>query len=142
MVTILIMSAKSATLGFHKMKALQIKGYDVIISVHEVTNKILSQHLFEKSYNNLNFIRILPKGQSWFGFNNLGLALGMVLEFYTRVAKRVKTKSQKNLVANSYVCRSYRKILGGGGPNSYTFCISQLQSQHNKIKTTLHKAQF
>ena len=42
MVTILMMSAKSATLGFRKIKALKIKGYDVIISVHEVTNKILS----------------------------------------------------------------------------------------------------
>ena len=43
---------------------------------------------------------------SWFKFNNLGLALGTNLKFYTS-GKRVKNKSQKVLGANSYVCRSY-----------------------------------
>ena len=37
MVAILMMSAKTATLGFLKTKA-----YDVIIFIHDVTNKILS----------------------------------------------------------------------------------------------------
>ena len=45
------------------------------------------------------------EGLSWFKFHNLGLALGANLKFYTSV-KRVKTKSQKVLGANSYVCRS------------------------------------
>ena len=41
MVTILMMSAKMATLGLLKTKVFWNKGYDVIISVHDVTNKIL-----------------------------------------------------------------------------------------------------
>ena len=41
MVTILMMSAKMATLGLLKIKVFWNKGYDVIISVHDVTNKIL-----------------------------------------------------------------------------------------------------
>ena len=43
MVTILLMSAKMAALGLLKIKVFWIKGYDVIISVHDVTNKILSR---------------------------------------------------------------------------------------------------
>ena len=43
MVTILMMSAKMATLGFLKTKAFWKKVYHVIISVHDVTNKILSR---------------------------------------------------------------------------------------------------
>ena len=31
----------------------------------------------------------------WFKFNNLGLALGMALKFYTNVAKRLKLKIRK-----------------------------------------------
>ena len=36
-----MMSVKLATLGLLKIKVLFNKGYDVIISVHDVTNKIL-----------------------------------------------------------------------------------------------------
>ena len=43
MVAILMMSAKMATLGLLKIKVFWNKGYDVIISVHDVTNKILSR---------------------------------------------------------------------------------------------------
>ena len=42
MVTTLMMSAKMATLGLLKIKVFWNKGYDVIIYVHDVTNKILS----------------------------------------------------------------------------------------------------
>ena len=42
MVTILIMSAKMATPGLLKIKVFWNKIYDVIIFVHDVTNKILS----------------------------------------------------------------------------------------------------
>ena len=37
------MSAKMATPGLLKIKVFWNKGYDVIISVHDVTNKILSR---------------------------------------------------------------------------------------------------
>ena len=43
-VTILMMmSAKIATQGLLKIKIFWNKGYDVIISVHDITNKILSR---------------------------------------------------------------------------------------------------
>ena len=42
MVTILMVSAKLATLGLLKIKIFQNKGYDVIIPNHDVTSKILS----------------------------------------------------------------------------------------------------
>ena len=43
MFTILIMSAKMATPGLLKIKVLLNKDDNVIISVHDVTNKILSR---------------------------------------------------------------------------------------------------
>ena len=42
MVAILMMSTKLATLDLLEIKVFWSKGYDVIISVHDVTNKILS----------------------------------------------------------------------------------------------------
>ena len=41
MVVILVISAKLATPGLLGIKAFQNKGYDIIISVNDVTNKIL-----------------------------------------------------------------------------------------------------
>ena len=41
MVAILMISAKLAALGLCKIKAFSNKDYDVIISLHDVTNKIL-----------------------------------------------------------------------------------------------------
>ena len=43
MVTILMMSAKMATPVLLKIKVFWKKGYDVIISVHDVTNKFVSR---------------------------------------------------------------------------------------------------
>ena len=45
MATILMMSAKIATLGLLKIKVFWNKGYNVIISVYEVTSEILSRDL-------------------------------------------------------------------------------------------------
>ena len=45
-------------------------------------------------------------------FNNLGLALGTKLKFYTSVKKELKLKVRKFWAANSYVCRSYREETG------------------------------
>ena len=44
MVTVLIMWAKMATLGLLKIRVFLNKGYDVIISVRDVTNKFLSHY--------------------------------------------------------------------------------------------------
>ena len=35
------------------------------------------------------------EGWSWFNVNNLGLALGMTLKFYSSVTKRLKSKVKK-----------------------------------------------
>ena len=43
MVTILMMSAKMATLGFFKINSFQNKGYYILTSVHDVTSNILSR---------------------------------------------------------------------------------------------------
>ena len=60
MVTILMMSAKMATLGLLKIKVFWNKGYDVINYVHEVTNKILSS----KSNYIVDVIKWLKFGNS------------------------------------------------------------------------------
>ena len=44
MVTILMMSAKMATLGLHKIKVFWNKGYHIMIFIHNVTNKIQSHN--------------------------------------------------------------------------------------------------
>ena len=44
MVIILMMSAKMATLVFLKINIFWNKVYDVMVSVHDVTNKILSRN--------------------------------------------------------------------------------------------------
>ena len=44
-VPILMMSKKLAALGLLETKIFQNKGYDVIISVHDVNNNILSRDL-------------------------------------------------------------------------------------------------
>ena len=43
MITILRMAAKMAAAGFLKINVFWKKGYDAIVSVHDVTNKILSR---------------------------------------------------------------------------------------------------
>ena len=41
MVTSLMMPAKMAILGLLKIKVFWNKGYDAIVSIHDITNKIL-----------------------------------------------------------------------------------------------------
>ena len=43
MITILMMSAKVASLGLLKLKVFLNKGYYILTSVHDVTNKTLSR---------------------------------------------------------------------------------------------------
>ena len=49
---------------------------------------------YERNYHNLNFIRI-SEAWSRFRFNNLGMALGTNLKFYTSVAKGLKLKVKR-----------------------------------------------
>ena len=50
MVPILMMSTKLATLGLPKIKVFQNKGYDVIISVHDMTNTMSEITSRESNY--------------------------------------------------------------------------------------------
>ena len=94
-----------ATLSLLKITVFWKKGYGVIIFVHDVTNQILLQGFDQKSH--------FFEGCSWIKFNNLELALGMALTLH-QCDKKVKTKSQKVLRANSYICISYRGKIGRG----------------------------
>ena len=89
MVAVLMMSAKLASLGLLKIKVFWNKGYDVIISIHDVTNQILSRDS-----------------------NDIVDAIKWGIEILHQCGKRVKTKSHKVLGANFYVCRSYRGKTG------------------------------
>ena len=46
-------------------------------------------------YKNLTGKTAFFEGSSWLKFNNLGVALGMALKFYTSVTKELKLKVRK-----------------------------------------------
>ena len=97
----------------------------MIISVNDITNKTLSRDL-----NYIVDAVIWPKfGNSPKKFdqkNHFFWGVGLVqvqlfgtdtkyeLEILHQCGKRVKTKSQKVLEANSYICKSYRGKAGRG----------------------------
>ena len=64
MVLILMISAKLALLGLLKIKVFRNKGYDITISVQDITNKILSY----ESYYTVD-VAMLPK----FGNSNISM---------------------------------------------------------------------
>ena len=101
-----------------KEKAFRKTGYDVIISVHDIANKILSRDsnynvnvvMWPKFGNSIISVReVIITSILWgfdqkncffeewscFKINNLGLALGATLKFYTRVAKVLKVLKLK-----------------------------------------------
>ena len=63
------------TVGIVNIKVFQKKGYDIIVFVYDVTNKILS---LESNY-----------------IVYMGLTLGMTLKFYTSVVKELKLKVKR-----------------------------------------------
>ena len=107
MVAILIVSAKLATPDRLKIKEIWNKDYDVRSFVHDVTNKIF---LLESNYakqaviwakfgNSSISMRVVITTSILKGFDQknlfFGLALIMVLKFYTSVAKGLKLKARK-----------------------------------------------
>ena len=79
-----MISAKMATPDVLKITVFWNKGYDVIIPVDDVTNKVLSRDsnyivdafmwpkfgncsISERSYHNINFIRIWPEKTLFWG---------------------------------------------------------------------------
>ena len=118
MVAILMILAKLTTLGLLKIKVFWNKGYDIVISFHDVTKKILSRNSnyivgkvtrpkFGNSSISMREVIITSilqgltrkttffDGWFWFKFNNLGPAQGMPLKFYTSVEKGLKLNIRK-----------------------------------------------
>ena len=141
MVTILMMSEKMAILDLCKIKVFWKKGNDVIIFVHDVTNKILSRDsnyiahmvMWAKFGNSSISMKEVIVTSIWpekpffffewwsrFKFNNLGLVLGTNLNFYTRVTKGLKLKVRKfwGLIP-TFVKVTEEKLVGRGlfGPH-------------------------
>ena len=133
-----------ATPALLKIKVFWNKSYYVIYSAYDVTNKHLSHDsiyfmdvvmwpkfgsssiCIREVYHNLNFMTIWPKktaffdGWSWFKFNNLGLAQGTKLKFYTSLSKGLKLKVRKFLGLILTFVEVIGKKLVGEGP----FCLS------------------
>ena len=157
MVTILMVSAKMATLGLLKIRAFWNKGYDVITSVHHVTNKFLLRDLnyiidlvtwpkfgnYSISIRKVIITSILWgfdqknrfffDGWSWFKFNNFGLASGTNLKFYASVAKGLKLKVRKFFgVVPTFVEVTGEKLVGGPlcAPPSRIWLILLLCQMH------------
>ena len=72
----------------------------------------LSQSQF---YRNLTRKTAFFESWSWFKFNDLGLALGTNLTFYTSVAKGLKLKFRKFGLIPTFVEVTGEKLVGGGG---------------------------
>ena len=118
MVRILMMSAQMVTPGHLKRKKFWNKGYDVKISVHDVTttfysviqtklqmwscdqNLVTLVFLWEtlslpQFYKDLTRKTAFFEVWYWFKFNNFGLALGIAFKFYTSVERGLKLKVRK-----------------------------------------------
>ena len=157
MVTTLTMSVKMAILGLFKINVSRKKGYGVIMFFHDVINKVLScdsnytvDVIMWPKFGNSNIsvrevIITIVLGRFdkenhifWWvllvKFNNLGLALDMVLKFYTSLAKGLKLKVRKfrGLIF------MFVEITGGklvGGP----FCTLPSLNILKNTKPTLQK---
>ena len=132
MVAILKTSAKSTSLGLLKIMAFWNKVYDVTNKILPRDSNYIVDFVMWPKFGNCSIsmreviiTSVLDLNRktdffwvSFFKFNNLELALGlrlvlgMALQFYICVAKRVKTKSQKVLEANFYFCKNYRRKTG------------------------------
>ena len=123
------------TPGYLKVKIFWNKGYEVIISVHGVTNRFLSRDsnyiidvvMWWPKFRNCSIsmrkviiTSILQgfdqktaffEGWSWSKFNNLGLTLGTNFKFYTSVAKDLKLKVRKFVGLNPTFVEVTREIL-------------------------------
>ena len=140
---ILMMLAKMDNLGLLKIKVFWNKGYDIIIFVHDVTNKILSSDRnyivdvviwpkFDNSSISMREVKTLTfkdltrknnlsEGWPWFKFNNVGLTPGMALKFYTNMVKELKLKVRKFWELIPMFVDVVREILVGVGGEGFGF---------------------
>ena len=91
MVAILMISAKMAALCLPQIKIFWNKDYNVKTFVNDITNKLLSREFQKDLTGKPTFF----EGYTSLKLNNSGLALGMVLKFYSSVTKALKLKVRK-----------------------------------------------
>ena len=136
MVAVLMMSAKLVTLDLLKIKVFWNKGYDVIISVYDINNKILSRdsnyivdvarwskfrnsNISMRSYHKLSFVRIWPEkpffsGELLVEVQQLRAGTRYGLEILDQCGKRIKTTNQKVLdLIPMFVEATGEKLVGG-----------------------------
>ena len=131
-----MISAKMAASVLLKMKVLWNKGYYVIYSVYDITSKILSHDsyyimdvvMWPKFGNSCIRVReviitsiilgVDQKNCLFWGVvlvQNLGLALGTNLQFYTSLSKRLKLKVRRFFgLIPTFVEVTGEKLVGGG----------------------------
>ena len=137
-----MMSAKLATPGLLKIQIFWKKDYDVIILDNGVTSKILSRdsnyivdvvmwpkfanssisirESYTQFYKDLARKTTFFEGWPWFKFNDLGLALGMTLKFYTSVTKGLKLKVTKFYgLTPTFVEITWESLVGEPRPTSW-----------------------
>ena len=136
MVEILMMSENVATPSLLKIKVFLNKSYDVIFSVHDVTNKILPRDvnyiadvvmwpklgnssptlkevIITQFYKDLTRKTNFYEGYSWVKSSNLKVAFGMALTFYTSLAKVLKLKVRKFVgLVRTFVEVTREKLVG------------------------------
>ena len=130
MVINLMISAKLATLRLLKINTFWNKVYDVISKILSRDSKYIANVVMWPKFGNSRIsmrkviiISILQGFDqknhffdrwSWFKFNNLELALGIALKFYTSVPKGLKLKVRKFWgLIRFFVELAAEKLLGG-----------------------------
>ena len=126
----LIITVKLTIAGLLKIKLLWNKGFDVIVSVHDVTNNIWSR--------DSNYIVNGVMG-SWLQVyedltRKTNFLWSITLKFCTRLAKGLKIKVKNILVAKCYVCRIYRgKMEGSLFTNNNLSVFSRIRTEYWEI---------
>ena len=95
-------------------------------------------------YKDLTRKNYFFKGRSWFKFNNLGLALGINLKFYTSVPKGLKLKVRKFCgLIPTFVEGTGKKLVRGSLCLTFSLsCEEELESdkslsiQHRNLQST------
>ena len=95
-VTVLMMSAKILMLGLLKIKLFWNNGYDIVISVHDITNKILSHNS-----NYLANVVMWPK----FGNSNISMGEVIILQFYKDLTRTTTSESKVKFRQASNCCK-------------------------------------
>ena len=141
-VTILMMSVKVTDPGLLKRKVFWNKVYDVIISVHYLTNK--SFFMWHKFYCRCDRVT-----KVWFGTSSISMiektvALGRALKFCTSVVKELKLKIRKfwwliptfvRVTGKELVGALFTPILNRVQPTKLSYKLSKIL----KIATVTYK---